>query len=183
MLSLAALMLVDRGELDVDAPVGDYWPEFSAKGKKDVLVRHVMSHTSGVSGWDPPFTIADMYDWASATERLAQQRPWWEPGTASGYHANNQGHLVGELIRRITGRTFKQFVAEEIAGPVGADFQVGLRGAGLGPGGARRPPAAAALRPRPRWTRPRRWSARSPGRSPPPAPRTRPSGGRPTWAR
>jgi CubicO group peptidase (beta-lactamase class C family) len=84
-----------------------------------------MSHTSGVSGWDPPFTIADMYDWEAATERLAQQRPWWEPGTASGYHANNQGHLVGELIRRITGRTFKQFVASEIAGPVGADFQVG----------------------------------------------------------
>jgi CubicO group peptidase (beta-lactamase class C family) len=125
VLSLAALMLVDRGELDVDAPVGDYWPEFSAKGKKDVLVRHVMSHTSGVSGWDPPFTVADMYDWEAATDRLARQRPWWEPGTASGYHANNQGHLVGELIRRITGRTFKQFVAEEIAGPVGADFQVG----------------------------------------------------------
>jgi CubicO group peptidase (beta-lactamase class C family) len=125
VLSLAALILVDRGELDVNAPVGDYWPEFSAKGKKDVLVRHLMSHTSGVSGWDQPFTIADMYDWTSATERLAQQRPWWEPGTASGYHANNQGHLVGELIRRITGRTFKQFVAEEIAGPVGADFQVG----------------------------------------------------------
>ncbi|GAA3184672.1 EstA family serine hydrolase [Blastococcus jejuensis] len=125
VLSLAALMLVDRGELDVDAPVGDYWPEFSAKGKKDVLVRHLMSHTSGVSGWDPPFTVEDMYDWTTSTERLAQQRPWWEPGTASGYHANNQGHLVGELIRRITGRTFKQFVAEEIAGPVGADFQVG----------------------------------------------------------
>ena len=125
ILSLAALMLVDQGELDVDAPVGDYWPEFSAKGKKDVLVRHVMSHTSGVSGWDPPFTVADMYDWATATERLALQRPWWEPGTASGYHAQNQGHLVGELIRRITGRTFKQFVAEEIAGPAGADFQVG----------------------------------------------------------
>ena len=127
VLNLAALMLVDRGELDLDAPVGDYWPEFSAKGKKNVEVRHLMAHTSGVSGWDPPFSIRDMYDWESSTERLALQRPWWEPGTASGYHANNQGHLVGEVIRRITGKTFKRFVAEEIAGPLGADFQVGAR--------------------------------------------------------
>jgi CubicO group peptidase (beta-lactamase class C family) len=127
VLNLAALMLVDRGELDVHAPVGDYWPEFCAHGKKNVLVRHLMAHTSGVSGWDQPFSIRDMYDWEPATERLAQQRPWWEPGTASGYHANNQGHLVGELVRRITGKTFKRFVAEEIAGPLGADFQVGAR--------------------------------------------------------
>ncbi|MGZ4571091.1 MAG: serine hydrolase domain-containing protein [Blastococcus sp.] len=127
VLNLAALMLVDRGELDPYAPVGDYWPEFSARGKKNVEVRHLMAHTSGVSGWNPPFSIRDMYDWASSTERLALQRPWWEPGTASGYHANNQGHLVGEVIRRITGKTFKRFVAEEIAGPLGADFQVGAR--------------------------------------------------------
>jgi CubicO group peptidase (beta-lactamase class C family) len=127
VLSLAALMLVERGELDLYAPVGDYWPEFSAKGKKNVEVRHLMSHTSGVSGWEKPFSIKDMYDWETATELLAAQRPWWEPGTASGYHSANQGHLVGEVIRRITGRTFKQFVAEEIAGPLGADFQVGAR--------------------------------------------------------
>jgi CubicO group peptidase (beta-lactamase class C family) len=127
VLSLAALMLVERGELDVYAPVGNYWPEFSAKGKKNVEVRHLMSHTSGVSGWDQPFSIRDMYDWESSTERLAQQRPWWEPGTASGYHANNQGHLVGEVIRRITNTTFKQFVADEIAKPLGADFQIGAR--------------------------------------------------------
>ena len=127
VLNLAALMLVERGELDVDAPVGNYWPEFSAKGKKDVEVRHLMSHTSGVSGWDQPFSIRDMYDWETACERLAAQRPWWEPGTASGYHAASQGHLVGEVIRRITGRTFQRFVDEEIAGPLGADFQVGAR--------------------------------------------------------
>jgi CubicO group peptidase (beta-lactamase class C family) len=127
VLNLAALMLVDRGELDVYAPVGDYWPEFSARGKKDVEVRHLMSHTSGVSGWDQPFSVRDMYDWETACERLAAQRPWWEPGTASGYHAASQGHLVGEVIRRITGRTFQRFVDEEIAGPLGADFQVGAR--------------------------------------------------------
>ena len=74
VLSLAALLLVERGDLDVNAPVGNYWPEFAAKGKKDVLVRHLMSHTSGVAGWDPPFTITDMYDWETSTERLAQQR-------------------------------------------------------------------------------------------------------------
>ncbi|MCF6744198.1 beta-lactamase family protein [Blastococcus sp. KM273128] len=127
VLALAALVLADSGELDLDAPVGDYWPEFCAKGKKDVRVRQLLSHTSGVSGWEQPFSIRDMYDWPSATERLAQQRPWWEPGTASGYHANNQGHLVGEVIRRITGTTFKKFVADRIADPLGADFQIGAR--------------------------------------------------------
>jgi CubicO group peptidase (beta-lactamase class C family) len=127
VLSLAALMLVDRGDLDVHAPVSGYWPEFSARGKKNIEVRHLMSHTSGVAGWDPPFTVEDMYDWTTATERLAGQAPWWEPGTASGYHANNQGHLVGEVIRRITNTTFKKFVADEIAGPLGADFQIGAK--------------------------------------------------------
>ena len=127
VLALAALVLVERGELDVYAPVADYWPEFAAKGKKDVEVRHLMSHTSGVSGWERPFSVRDMYDWQTATERLAQQAPWWEPGTASGYHANNQGHLVGEVIRRITNTTFKQFVATEIARPLGADYQIGAR--------------------------------------------------------
>ena len=127
VLNLAALLLVERGELDLNAPVGDYWPEFSANGKKHVLVRHLMSHTSGVSGWEQPFSVRDMYDWPTATERLAQQRPWWEPGTASGYHAASQGFLVGEVIRRITNTTFRKFVDDEIAGPLGADFQVGAR--------------------------------------------------------
>ncbi|CAA9246949.1 MAG: Putative esterase [uncultured Blastococcus sp.] len=127
VLNLAALMLVERGDLDVYAPVGNYWPEFSAKGKKDVEVRHLMSHTSGVSGWEQPFSVRDMYDWETACERLAQQRPWWEPGTASGYHAATQGFLVGEVIRRITNKTLARFVADEIAGPLGADFQVGAR--------------------------------------------------------
>ncbi|MGY1747231.1 serine hydrolase domain-containing protein [Blastococcus sp. SYSU D00695] len=132
VLALSALLLVDRGELDLDAPVGDYWPEFSANGKKGVLVRHVLSHTSGVSGWERPFSVRDMYDWETATERLAAQAPWWEPGTASGYHSKSQGFLVGELVRRITGRTFKQFVADEIAGPLSADFQVGARESDVG---------------------------------------------------
>ena len=123
--SLAVLMLVDRGELDVDAPVARYWPEFAAAGKQDILVRHLMSYSSGVSGLDQPAAAEDLYDWEKATSRLAAQAPWWEPGTASGYHALNYGHLVGELVRRISGKTLKQFVAEEIAGPLGADFQIG----------------------------------------------------------
>jgi CubicO group peptidase (beta-lactamase class C family) len=123
--NLAALMLVDRGQLDVYAPIARYWPEFAANGKQDIEVRHLLSHTSGVSGWDQPFLIQDMYDWEKSTSQLASQAPWWEPGSASGYHAHNQGHMVGEIIRRITGKSLKQFVAEEMAGPLGADFQIG----------------------------------------------------------
>ena len=123
--SLAALMLADRGQLDVDAPVARYWPEFGASGKQDVLVRHVLSHASGVSGLDQPAAVEDLYDWEKSTSRMAAQAPWWEPGTASGYHALNYGHLVGEIVRRISGKPLKQFVAEEIAGPLGADFQIG----------------------------------------------------------
>jgi CubicO group peptidase (beta-lactamase class C family) len=123
--NLAALMLVERGKLDVYAPVADYWPEFATNGKDEIKVRHILSHTSGVSGWEAPFAVAEMYDWEASTDRLAGQRPWWEPGTASGYHAANQGHLVGELVRRVAGMPLKRFVAEEIAGPLGADFQIG----------------------------------------------------------
>jgi CubicO group peptidase (beta-lactamase class C family) len=123
--NLAALMLADRGQLDVYAPIARYWPEYGANGKQDIEVRHLLSHTSGVSGWDQPFLTEDMYDWDKSTSQLASQAPWWEPGSASGYHALNQGHMVGEIIRQITGKKLKQFVAEEIAGPLGADFQIG----------------------------------------------------------
>jgi CubicO group peptidase (beta-lactamase class C family) len=125
--ALAALMLIDRGLLDPFAPVAKYWPEFAANGKHDVEVRHVLSHTSGVSGWEMPFALEDMYDWEKSTSQLAAQAPWWQPGTASGYHAITIGHLVGEMVRRVTGKTLKQFVREEITGPLGADLQIGAR--------------------------------------------------------
>jgi len=125
--SLAVLMLADRGLVDVDAPVARYWPEFAANGKDGVLVRHLMSHTSGVAGWNAPFAFADLYDLERSTAALAAQAPWWEPGTASGYHALDFGHLLGEIVRRVTGKSLKQFVDEEIAGPLGADFQIGAR--------------------------------------------------------
>jgi len=87
-----------------------------------------MSHTSGVSGLDQPAALEDLYDWERSTEGMAAQAPWWEPGTASGYHYLNFGHLLGEVLRRITGRTLKDFVAEDLAGPLGADFQIGASG-------------------------------------------------------
>jgi len=123
--SLATLMLVDRGLLDVDENVCKYWPEFGVNGKEDIKVRHFLSHTSGISGWDDQMTMQDICDVEKSTAKLAQQRPWWIPGTASGYHVFTFGHLLGELVRRTTGKTLKQFVAEEIAGPLNADFQIG----------------------------------------------------------
>jgi len=126
MTALAALVLVERGELDVHAKVSKYWPEFAANGKEDVLVRHLLSHTSGVSGWAQPVVADDLYDWEKSTAMLAAQAPWWRPGSASGYHALNQGHLVGEVVRRITGRSLGRFFADEIARPLGADFHIGL---------------------------------------------------------
>jgi len=125
--SLAVLMLADRGLVDLDAPVARYWPEFAAQGKEGVLVRHLMGHTSGVAAWNTPFAFDGLYDLESSTAALAAQAPWWEPGTASGYHALSFGHLLGEIVRRVTGRSLTRFVAEEIAGPVGADFQIGAR--------------------------------------------------------
>jgi CubicO group peptidase (beta-lactamase class C family) len=126
MTSLAALVLVDRGELDLDATVARYWPEFAANGKAGVKVRHLLSHMSGVSGWEQPITLEDVYDWDKSTALLAAQAPWWEPGTASGYHMLNYGHLIGEVIRRITGQRLGEFFAAQLAGPLGADFHIGL---------------------------------------------------------
>ena len=101
------------------------WPEFRANNKAGVEVRHVMSHTAGLPSWSEPITVEMLYDWDQATSLLAAQEPWWEPGTASGYHAITQGYLEGELVRRITGQTIGEFVAAEITGPLGADFHIG----------------------------------------------------------
>jgi CubicO group peptidase (beta-lactamase class C family) len=126
MAALSMLLLVDRGEIDVDAPVATYWPEFKAGGKEQVLVRHVMSHTAGLSGWTEPMQPDDLYDWDLTCSRLAAQEPWWEPGTASGYHAISQGFLEGEIVRRVTGQSIGAFFAQELAGPLGADFHIGI---------------------------------------------------------
>lgn len=126
MTFLSALIAADRGELDFNRKVADYWPEFAAEGKGDIEVRHLMAHTSGVSGWAEPVTPDDICDWDKSTALLAAQSPWWEPGTASGYHALNQGHLVGEVLRRATGVSLGDFFRAEVAEPTGADFHIGL---------------------------------------------------------
>ncbi len=123
---LCALLLASRGQLDFDANVMDYWPEFGAAGKEQVKVWHLMNHAAGLSGMDVPVTAEDTYDWDKMTSLLAAQAPWWEPGTASGYHALTQGWLIGEVVRRISGKSIGTFLAEEIAGPLSADFFIGV---------------------------------------------------------
>lgn len=126
MTALTALLLADRGELDFAAPVARYWPEFAANGKAQITVAQLMAHSSGLSGWHEPVTQEDLYDWDKATGLLAAQAPFWEPGTAPGYHAQTQGYLVGEVVRRITGRSLGTVFREEIAEPLGADFHIGM---------------------------------------------------------
>ncbi|KAJ5903852.1 hypothetical protein N7504_006235 [Penicillium tannophilum] len=124
--NLAAMLLVDRGQLDVNEKVATYWPEFAANGKENITVAHVLSHCSGIPAWETPVTFEELCDNKVATEKLAQQAPWWTPGEKSGYQLSNQGHMVGEVIRRITGKPLEQFVADEITRPLGADFQYGV---------------------------------------------------------
>ena len=126
MTALCAHILMDRGELDPDAPVARYWPEFAAAGKADIPLRWVLSHRAGLAGLDDPVTVPDLLDWEKMTSLLAAQEPLWEPGTASGYHAITFGYLAGEVVRRVTGQSLGQFFAAEVAGPLGADFHIGL---------------------------------------------------------
>jgi len=126
MTALTALLLADRGLIDFKAPVAKYWPEFAANGKANVTVAQLMSHSAGLSGWKEKISTADIYDWEKITSLLAAQAPFWEPGTAPGYHALTQGYLVGEVIRRVTGKSIGTVFREEIAEPLHADFWIGL---------------------------------------------------------
>jgi CubicO group peptidase (beta-lactamase class C family) len=126
MTALCALILADRAELDLHAPVIRYWPEFGQAGKERIEVRHLLGHTAGLSGWQEPVALESLADWELCVSLLAAQAPWWDPGTASGYHAVTQGYLVGELVRRVTGQSVGQFFKQEIAAPLGADFHIGL---------------------------------------------------------
>jgi CubicO group peptidase (beta-lactamase class C family) len=126
MTFLCALMLADRGELDLQAPVATYWPEFAEAGKEKVAIRHLLGHTAGLSGWDTPLQAEQLADWDLCTAALAAQSPWWEPGSAPGYHAVTQGYLIGEVVRRITGESLGHWFAREVVAPLGADFFIGL---------------------------------------------------------
>ncbi|MGW7196388.1 serine hydrolase domain-containing protein [Streptomyces chryseus] len=124
--ALCAHLLADRGLLDLDAPVASYWPEFTAAGKEAVAVRHLLSHRAGLAGLREPHTFAELYDWELTCARLAATEPWWEPGTRSGYHAITYGFLVGEVVRRVSGLLPGAFLRQEVTGPLGIDFTVGL---------------------------------------------------------
>lgn len=121
------LRLVQRGQLDLDAPVALEWPEFAAAGKGDITLRELMSHRAGLPAIGLPMLPAGtMLDWDRMVERLAAQAPWWTPGDGHGYHVNTFGYLLGEPVRRVTGKTVGAVLREEIAGPLGADVHIGL---------------------------------------------------------
>jgi CubicO group peptidase (beta-lactamase class C family) len=118
--------LADRGALSYADRVADHWPDFAAAGKAEVTVAQLLSHQAGLPGFVDPVSVEDLFDQPRCAARLAAQAPLWPPGTAIGYHAVTWGVLVAELVRRIDGRTIGHFLAEELAGPAGADFHIGL---------------------------------------------------------
>ena len=122
----ASAMLVDRGQLDVERPVVDYWPEFGQSGKSEITVRDLLTHEAGLAGVDEELPDGAVLDWDRMVGALERQAPMWTPGKHMGYHAITYGWLVGEVIRRIDGRTCGEFVRDEIAGPLGVDFYIGL---------------------------------------------------------
>ena len=124
--AVCANLLAQRGLLDLDAPVADYWPEFAAAGKETLPVRYLLSHQAGLPATDRRVTPEEMQAWDPVAEALAEQTPFWEPGTAHGYHALSYGYLVGEVVRRITGCSLGTFFSEEVAGPLGLEFFIGL---------------------------------------------------------
>ena len=126
MTVICTLMLVDQGLLNFDAPVAKYWPKFAQAGKELLPVRYLLSHTAGLSGFDRTPRTKVLYNWEKITSMLAAQKPWWEPGTKSGYHLVTFGYLLGELIRRITGKTVGTYFKENVADPLKADFHIGL---------------------------------------------------------
>jgi CubicO group peptidase (beta-lactamase class C family) len=124
--AICAHRLVDKGLLDIDAPVAKYWPEFAQAGKDKLPVRFLLSHRAGLPAVSKVLDDDALFNWNTMTTALAAQEPWWEPGTAHGYHAVTFGYLVGEVIRRISGKTPGAYLRDELAGPLDLDFQIGL---------------------------------------------------------
>lgn len=126
MTALCAHRLVERGLLDLDAPVARYWPEFAQGGKGELPVRYLLSHRAGLPALSEPLPPGSLYNWEVMTSALAKQEPWWEPGTKHGYHALTYGWLVGEVVRRISRKSLGTFFRDEVAEPLGLDFHIGL---------------------------------------------------------
>jgi CubicO group peptidase (beta-lactamase class C family) len=124
--AIAVNRLIERGDLDLDAPVARYWPEFGQAGKSDIPVRWLLDHRAGLIDVDGKLTFEEMLAWDPVIRALEQTVPLWEPGTAHGYHATTYGWLAGELVRRVTGKSLGKFFADEVAHPLGLDFYIGL---------------------------------------------------------
>ena len=126
LAAIVLLILVDRGAVDLDAPVARYWPEFAAAGKDTLPVRYLLTHEAGLSAIGKPMPFGSLSDWTAMVSALAQQEPWWEPGSGHGYHGVTFGHLVGEVVRRVDGRTIGAFLHDEITASLGVDCFLGL---------------------------------------------------------
>jgi len=126
MVGLVVLTQVEKGLIDLDAPVTKYWPEFGAEGKDGVLVRQVLGHTSGVPAWTAPVSVEDICDLEKSEALLAEQAPWYEPGSAPAYQMVNHGHLVDGIVRGATGRTVAEILHDDIMGPLGGGFRLGV---------------------------------------------------------
>lgn len=127
ILAIALMMLVDRKLIDLDARIASIWPEFGQAGKDNILVRHILSHSTGVAGFDRKTDDAFFENWEDVIKELEGQEPWWEPGTQMGYHNMTQGYLIGELIRRSTGRPYLEFLEQEILKPLGSSYMAKIR--------------------------------------------------------
>ncbi len=126
MTAICANQLVERGKLELDKPVAHYWPEFAAQGKGSLPVRYLLSHQAGLPAVGTPLGKGSVYDWEAVTRALADTRPWWEPGSRHGYHALTYGHLVGEVVRRVSGESLGTYFRRQVAEPLGLDFHIGL---------------------------------------------------------
>src|SRR6204780_3835630 len=122
--SVCAHRLVDEGKLDLDAPVAKYWPEFAQAGKDQLPVRYLLSHRAGLPAVRKTLPPEALYDWNTMTSALAAQEPWWVPGTKHGYHAITYGWLVGEVVRRASGKTLGTYFRDEIVSPLGLDAHI-----------------------------------------------------------
>ena len=125
-VSICAHVLASRGELDVHAPVAEYWPEFATHGKEGATVKMMLDHSVGLPALRTPVKPGGVYDFDYMCELLAAEEPFWKPGIRNGYHMINFGWTVGELVRRVSGRSLGSFFRDEVAGPTGAEFWIGL---------------------------------------------------------